>query len=76
MRRSEKIYKSISNKYLLDYAVECAWREDARAMSVGLSKFWRGYSQGIHRTVEVLVEGLRPAEGRGRHKGWVAAMPR
>lgn len=57
MRRAEKIYKSISNKYLLDYAVESAWREDARAMStgakfrnllghamsVGLSKCWRGY---------------------------------
>ncbi|WP_375184282.1 transposase [Aquabacterium sp.] len=90
MRRAENIYKSISNKYLFDYAVETAWREDARAMStgdkfknllgfalsVGTSKFWRGYSKGTHRTVELLVEGFFPTKGRGRPKGWEPAAPR
>lgn len=60
MRRSaEGIYLNASNKYLTDYAVETAWREDTRrlstgkklrhlflkAMSVGLSMWWRGLPQ-------------------------------
>lgn len=91
MRRSaEGIYLSPSNKYLADYAAENAWREDTRRMStgsrlkqllrvalgVGLSQWWRGYVQGRHRTVELLVEGEQPAEGRGRKKGWKPKPPR
>lgn len=91
MRRAvEGIYLSASNKYLKDYAAEQAWREDTRrlstgdklkhlfraAMAVGLSLWWRGYTHGKHREEELLVEGDRPAKGRGRPKGWKPRPPR
>jgi len=91
MRRSaEGIYLSPSNKYLADYAAENAWREDTRKLStrdrlrqllrtvmgVGLSQWWRGYVQGLHREHELLVEGEQPAKGRGRPKGWRPRPPR
>ncbi|QIM52831.1 transposase [Hydrogenophaga crocea] len=91
MRRLlEGIYLSPSNKYLIDYAVEAAWREDVRRLStgkklrhvlgvalrVGLSLWWRGYHQGKHRLEELLVEGPKPAKGRGKKKGWQERPPR
>ncbi len=91
MRRSvEGVYLSPSNKYLSSYAAETAWREDTRristgkklkqllhaAMGVGMSQWFRGFVQGSHREVELLVEGEQPAEGRGRKKGWESRLPR
>lgn len=91
MRRAvEGIYLCPSNKYLKDYAAEQAWREDTRrlstgkklrhlfgvALSVGLSFWWRGYTHGKHRDEEFLVEGNRPAKGRGRPAGWRPKPPR
>jgi transposase-like protein len=91
MRRAiEGIYLCPSNKYLKDYAAEQAWREDKRrlstgkklrhllcvALSVGLSFWWRGYTHGHHREDELLVEGDRPAKGRGRPKEWKPRVPR
>lgn len=90
MRRSaEGVYLSASNKYLADYAVENAWREDTRrlstgkklryllrvALGVGHSLWWRGYRQGKHRTFEMLVDGEQPAKGRGRAKGAKPKVP-
>nr|WP_295080835.1 transposase [uncultured Roseateles sp.] len=91
MRRAvEGIYLCPSNKYLADYAAEAAWREDTRRLStgkklrhllgvalrVGLSEWWRGYTQGHHRTVELLVEGEQEAKTRGKKKGWKPKPPR
>jgi transposase-like protein len=91
MRRSaEGIYLNASNKYLTDYAVETAWREDTRrlstgkklrhlflkAMSVGLSMWWRGFTHGKHRSEEFLIEGDEPAKARGRPKGCTSKLPR
>jgi transposase-like protein len=91
MRRAvEGIHLQVSNKYLTDYASEQAWREDTRKLStgdklvhlfrsvlkVGLSQWWRGYSHGKHREEEFLLEGDRPAKGRGKPKGWKAKPPR
>lgn len=91
MRRLlEGIYLNASNKYLTDYAAEAAWREDVRklstgkklrhllrtALGVGLSTWWRGYGQGLHREAELLVEGDQPAKPRGRKKGWEPRPPR
>lgn len=89
-RAAEGIYLNPSNKYLHDYSVEQAWREDTRRLStgeklqhlfrhvlrVGMSLWWRGYTHGHHRDEEFLVEGNRPAKGRGRPKGWKAKLPR
>lgn len=89
-RAAEGIYLNPSNKYLLDYAAEQAWREDTRrlstgkklrrlfqvALSVGLSSFWRGYSHGKHREDELLIGGNAPAKCRGRPKGWKPMPPR
>jgi hypothetical protein len=88
-RAAEGVYLSPSNRYLADYAVEAAWREDARhlstgqklrallrvAMGVGLSRWWRGCRQGRHRTFEMLVEGPREARGRGKRKGAKPKVP-
>ncbi len=92
MRRSvEGIYLNPSNKYLSDYAAETAWREDARklstgqklrhvlgvAMRVGLSLWWRGYWQGKHRLVELLISGPKEeTRPRGKKPGWKAKPPR
>jgi transposase-like protein len=89
-RAIQGIYLSASNKYLKDYAAEQAWREDTRrtstgkklahlfrvAMGVGRSLWWRGYSQGHHRTDELLLDGPRPAEGRGKKVGAKGKLPR
>lgn len=89
-RAMEEIYLAPSNKYLKDYAAEQAWREDTRklstgrrlqhllrtAMGVGLSLWWRGYTQGKHRLQELLIDGPRDAEGRGRKKGAERRSPK
>ena len=62
--------------YLADYANEMAWREDMRrhsiraqvemllkkALTVGHSRWWRGYYQGKRRGAEVLMnQGIPPS---------------
>ena len=64
--------------YLADYANEMAWREDVRrcsirmqvemllvkALTVGHSRWWRGYYQGKRRGTEVLMNhGVPPSAG-------------
>lgn len=78
--RAEKgIYLNIEPKYLLDYAVETAFRSDTRrlpngeqlklamnlALNVGESLFWTGFTHGRHRPVELLYPEplLVPASG-------------
>lgn len=89
-RAIEGIYLNASNKYLKDYAAEQAWREDTRRLStskklghllrvvfgVGMSLWWRGYSHGRHREDELLIEGARPARGRGKEVGAKPRPPR
>lgn len=68
LRRSEYgVFHRMMAKYMIDYANEMAWREDCRkktekerlsdllgkALSVGLSKWWRGYWQGAKRNDEM-----------------------
>lgn len=84
MDRAEKgIHLNIEPKYLLDYSVEMAFREDTRrlpngrqmelalsaALRVGRSLFWRGYTRGHHRTVELTHPAPRPAPASGPPKG-------
>jgi transposase-like protein len=84
MDRAEKgQYMNIEPKYLLDYAVEVAFRSDTRRMSngaqlrlalnialnVGTSQFWRGFTQGRHRTQELLHPKPRAARASGPLKG-------
>lgn len=91
MRRAvHGVYLCPSNKYLADYAAEQAWREDVCkmpsgkklahlfriVMGVGMSLWWRGYTHGHHRKVELLVEGMQPADGRGKKKGAKVKPPR
>lgn len=82
--RSEKgIYLNIEPKYMLDYAAETAFRSDTRRLSngkqlqimlnvagsVGLSEFWRGFTRGRHRTVELIHPQPQPAPASGPRKG-------
>lgn len=84
MDRAEKgQYMNIEPKYLLDYAVEVAFRSDTRRMSngaqlrlalnialnVGMSRFWRGFTQGRHRNQELLHPTPRAARASGPPKG-------
>jgi len=70
MRRAEYgTFHGYRPKYLMDYAQEFAWREDMRRTSehdklkdlmgrlfkTGLSEWWRGYWQGVHRAGEYEV---------------------
>lgn len=88
--RAEKgIYLNIEPKYLLDYAVETAFRSDTRrlpngrqlrlalnvAMSVGESLFWKGYTRGRHRTVELMHPMPQPAPTSGPAKGRNSRLP-
>lgn len=81
--RAEKgTYLNIEPKYLFDYAVESAFRSDVRrlsnldqlklalkiASSVGESQYWKGFTHGQHRTVEILATGTEPAPASGRPK--------
>ena len=82
--RAEKgIYLNIEPKYLLDYAVEVAFRSDTRrlsngrqlkllfscALSVGPSLFWSNYTRGKHREVELIHPAPAPAPASGPPKG-------
>ena len=83
--RSEKgVYLNIEPKYLTDYAVETAFREDHRRLApgafadralsfvlrVGPSQYWRDFSHGAHRSYEILANGDRPdAKASGPAKG-------
>lgn len=82
--RTEKgTHLNIEFKYMLDYAVETAFRSDTRrlangdqlrialnmALSVGVSKFWRGFTRGRHRIVEMLHPLPRVAPSSGPMKG-------
>lgn len=89
-RAARGIYLNISNKYLKDYACEAAWREDVRELKaskklshllamvgrVGMSLWWRGFSHGVHRGHEILVDGTKEAKARGRPKGQKPRPPR
>lgn len=82
--RAEKgVYLNVEPKYLLDYAVEIAFRSDTRrlpngtqlrialniAFSVGISHFWRGFTHGKHRTVELTHPLPQPVAASGPKKG-------
>lgn len=82
--RAEKgIYLNIEPKYLLDYGVETAFRSDTRrlpngdqlrlamslAMSVGESLFWKNFTHGQHRLVELLHPLPQQARASGPAKG-------
>lgn len=88
--RSEKgTYLNIEPKYLFDYAVENAFRSDVRrlsnsnqlklalkvATSVGTSQYWKGFTHGNHRTVEILATEVVPAKSSGKPKA-AAETPR
>lgn len=82
--RAEKgVYLNIEPKYMLDYAVETAFRADTRrlpngeqlrlalavALSVGESVFWKGFTRGYHREVELIHPEPQPASSSGPDKG-------
>ena len=82
--RAEKgIYLNIEPKYMLDYAVETSFRSDTRripngeqlklamciALSVGESEFWKGFTHGRHRQIELLHPHPQPARASGPRKG-------
>ena len=82
--RAEKgIYLNIEPKYMLDYACETAFRSDTRrldngrqlkvamgvAMAVGESLFWKGFTHGKHRKVELTHPEPLPAAASGPAKG-------
>ena len=84
MDRAERgTYLNIEPKYLLDYAVEVAFRCDTRrmpngqqlklalnvALNVGESRFWRGFTHGRHRAHELTHPQPRPARSSGPAKG-------
>lgn len=82
-RAERGTYLNIEPKYMLDYAAEIAFRADTRrvpngtqlrlalnlAMSVGESEFWRGFTHGRHRTVELTHPVPLPAPASGPPKG-------
>lgn len=82
--RAEKgVYLNIEPKYMLDYAVETAFRADTRrlpngqqlklalnvALSVGESLFWKGFTRGNHREAELIHPAPQPAKPSGPKKG-------
>jgi hypothetical protein len=84
MDRAEKgVYLNIEPKYLQEYAVEVAFREDHNrmapgetadrfwnyALGVGRSHHFRGYTHGKHRNYEVLLTGNQYAAPSGPAKG-------
>jgi len=64
------VYHRVTPRYMLDYMIELAWREDVRRENVkkqltslmdrvftaGLSKDWRGYGHGNKRSAELLFK--------------------
>ena len=84
MDRAERgTHLNIEEKYLLDYGAEVAFRSDTRrlpngtqmsmafnvAMSVGQSLFWRGFTHGHHREVELTHPLPLAAKASGPKKG-------
>jgi hypothetical protein len=82
--RAEKgIYLNIEPKYLLDYAVETAFRSDTRrlpngdqlklamcvALNVGESQFWKNFTHGQHRQIELIHPQPQHAHASGPRKG-------
>lgn len=82
--RAEKgVYLNIEPKYMLDYAVETSFRADTRrlangqqlklalavALNVGESMFWKGFTHGQHRTVELTHPMPQAAGASGPPKG-------
>jgi hypothetical protein len=77
------VYLNIEPKYMLDYAAEIAFRSDTRrlpngqqlrlamnvALNVGESMFWRGFTRGRHRTVELVHPLPLPSKASGPPKG-------
>lgn len=82
-RAEQGVYLNLEPKYLLDYAVETAFRADTRrlsngmqlrialhiALNVGPSRYWRGFTRGRHRTVELLHPTSQTAPSSGPRKG-------
>lgn len=81
--RSEKgVYLNIEPKYLHDYSVETAFREDHRrvapgraadralhfALNAGPSVYWKMFTHGHHRDFEILKPANRPAKASGPRK--------
>ena len=81
-RLEKGIHLNVEPKYLLDYAVETAFRSDTRRMSngeqlklalhlslnIGMSMYWRGFTHGRHRSVELLSPAPQPAPSSGPRK--------
>ena len=82
--RAEKgIYLNIEPKYLLDYAVETSFRSDTRrlpngeqlklamcvALNVGESEFWKNFTHGCHRQIELIYPHPQAASASGPRKG-------
>lgn len=69
------VYHRILPKYMLDYAIEMAWREDVRRkntrtqfdmmvkriFNAGVSRDWINYSHGHKREAEILFAALPPS---------------
>jgi hypothetical protein len=82
-RAEQGVYLNLEPKYLLDYAVETAFRADTRrmpngsqlqialhlALNVGLSHYWRGFTHGRHRHQELTHPAPAPAMPSGPAKG-------
>jgi hypothetical protein len=82
-RAEQGIYLNLEAKYLLDYAVEIAFRADTRrlsngsqlllamhmALSVGASHYWVGFTRGRHRNVELTYPKPRRIAASGPEKG-------
>jgi hypothetical protein len=89
-RAEQGMYLNIEPKYLHDYAVEVAFRSDTRrlsnreqlklllhvALSVGISRDWRGFTHGRHRNVERLHRNPTAAPSSGPAKGRKRGPPR
>jgi transposase-like protein len=83
-RKEKGTHLNIEPKYMLEYAVEAAFRADTRripngdqlrrvlhlAGAVGRSQFWQGYTRGKHRTEELSVPAALPAKPSGPKKGY------
>jgi transposase-like protein len=82
-RAEAGIHLHIGPKYLYDYAAEMAFRSDTRrmpngaqfkyamhiAMSVGVSRYWVGFTHGRHRRHEIMITGNVDRKSSGPPKG-------
>ncbi|HEY6456498.1 MAG TPA: transposase [Steroidobacteraceae bacterium] len=83
-REERGTHLNIEPKYLLEYAVEAAFRADTRRLSngdqlrrilhltgsIGRSQFWIGYTQGLHRDDELSKPHRKKAKPSGPEKRW------